>query len=124
MYVCVCNAVTEEAVHTCLASGAQNTRQVKDGCGMKPGCGTCTKRIRAMLSEWKTANELLDAMTGGPATLHSVPDDDSVPAEAPAADLVPAEEALPAETVTRPELPAAPARRFGRPVREVRNPAA
>ncbi|GAA2718021.1 (2Fe-2S)-binding protein [Actinocorallia aurantiaca] len=72
MYVCICNAVTEDAVHECLASGAQNTRQVKEGCGMKPGCGTCTRRIRAMVSEWKTASELMDAFTGGPATLQPV----------------------------------------------------
>lgn len=105
MYVCVCNAVTEDAVHTCLAAGAQTTRQVKDGCGMKPGCGTCTKRITAMLSEWKTASELMDAITGGPATLHSVPADQAEEAEQPAA----------------PGRPAQPGRR---PAREVRNPAA
>ncbi|GAB2847045.1 hypothetical protein GCM10022221_52940 [Actinocorallia aurea] len=124
MYVCVCNAVTEDAVHTCLASGAQSTRQVKDGCGMKPGCGTCTKRITAMLSEWKTANELMDAITGGPATLHAVPE-----AEAPiAAEHAGRHTRAPAsaEPAPRPELPGVPAaqRRFGRPVREVRNPAA
>ncbi|MCD0453797.1 (2Fe-2S)-binding protein [Actinocorallia sp. API 0066] len=98
MYVCVCNAVTEDDVHTCLAAGAQTTRQVKDGCGMKPGCGTCTRRITAMVSEWKTASELMDAMTGGPATLHPVPGEGEVSA------------------------PVQP--RQNRPVREVRNPAA
>ncbi|MDX6745077.1 bacterioferritin-associated ferredoxin [Actinocorallia sp. A-T 12471] len=145
MYVCVCNAVTEEAVHTCLTSGAQTTREVKDGCGMKPGCGSCTKRIRAMLSEWKTANELMDAITGGPATLHAVPDEEGVelaPAIEPYAEpgRVTAEAELAAEPKPqpqlepqlepsrRPELSGDPAhqaeRRFGRPVREVSNPAA
>jgi bacterioferritin-associated ferredoxin len=74
MYVCICNAVTDDAVHTCLSEGARNTREVREGCGMKPGCGSCTKVLRTMVSEYLTASELLDAMTGGPATLEAVPD--------------------------------------------------
>ena len=74
MYVCICNAVTEDAVHTCLSEGARNTREVREGCGMKPGCGSCTKVLRSMVSNYLTASELLDAMTGGPATLEAVPD--------------------------------------------------
>lgn len=74
MYVCICNAVTEDAVHTCLSEGARNTREVRDGCGMKPGCGSCTRTLRSMVSDYLTASELLDAMTGGPATLEAVPD--------------------------------------------------
>jgi bacterioferritin-associated ferredoxin len=74
MYVCICNAVTEDAVHTCLSEGARNTREVREGCGMKPGCGSCTKNLRTMVSNYLTASDLLDAMTGGPATLGAVPD--------------------------------------------------
>lgn len=82
VYVCICNAVTEDAVHACLASGSTNLREVKQGCGMKPGCGSCTKQINTMLSEWQTASELLDAITGGPANLASVSGDE-VPATQP-----------------------------------------
>ncbi len=99
MYVCICNAVTEDAVHECLAAGAQTTRQVKESCGMKPACGTCTKRIRTMVSQWQTASELADALTGGPATLQPVPGPHAEPAPA------------------RPEAPRAPRR-------EVKQPAA
>ncbi len=86
MYVCICNAVTEDAVHECLASGATTTRAVKEGCGMQPACGTCTKRITAMVSQWRTSSELMDALTGGPATLQPVPaaDDQPDPEAAPA----------------------------------------
>ncbi|GAA3235367.1 (2Fe-2S)-binding protein [Actinocorallia longicatena] len=72
MYVCICNAVTEDAVHQCLAHGARNSKEVKERTGMKPGCGSCTKRLCAMVSEWRTASELMDAMTGGPAALQAV----------------------------------------------------
>jgi len=114
MYVCVCNAVTENAVHECLAAGARTTRAVKEGCGMKPGCGTCTKRIRAMVSEWRTASELVDALTGGPASLQPV----AAPGEDPQGT-----EAVPAAAeADRPAPVQQPRRRHAR--KEVKQPAA
>ncbi|MFI0367151.1 bacterioferritin-associated ferredoxin [Actinomadura sp. 1N219] len=74
MYVCICNAVTEDDVHGCMATGCRTAREVKAACGFKPGCGTCTKRIHTMVSEYQTASELADALTGGPAELAAVPD--------------------------------------------------
>ncbi|WP_207400889.1 (2Fe-2S)-binding protein [Actinomadura roseirufa] len=74
MYVCICNAVTEDDVHGCMASGACVTaKDVRAACGMKPGCGNCTKRLHAMISEYRTASDLADALTGGPASLTAVP---------------------------------------------------
>jgi bacterioferritin-associated ferredoxin len=73
MYVCVCNAVTENDVRGCMAEGGcKTTREVKSACGMKPGCGSCTKRLHAMVSEYRTASDLVDAMTGGPLPLEIV----------------------------------------------------
>ncbi|TDB90101.1 hypothetical protein E1264_06120 [Actinomadura sp. KC216] len=74
MYVCICNAVTEDDVHGCMASGCRTAKEVKAACGFKPACGTCTKRIHTMVSEYRTASELADALTGGPADLAAVPD--------------------------------------------------
>ncbi|WP_067454160.1 (2Fe-2S)-binding protein [Actinomadura macra] len=75
MYVCVCNAVTEDDVHGCMASGACTTaKEVKTACGMLPGCGSCTKRIHALVSEYRTASELADALTGGSLPLTAVPE--------------------------------------------------
>ncbi|WP_242903200.1 (2Fe-2S)-binding protein [Actinomadura terrae] len=86
MYVCICNAVTEDDVYGCMASGACNSaKDVKAACGMKPGCGSCTKRIHAMVSEFRTASELADALTGGPHPLTAVPEPtapEQIPAEA------------------------------------------
>lgn len=45
MYVCICNAVTEDDVRCCVGAGAGSTRQVKQACGWKPGCGTCARRL-------------------------------------------------------------------------------
>ena len=66
MYVCVCNAVTEDDVRGCMAEGACTARQIRAACGMKPGCGACTKRLYGLISEYSTASELVDALTGGP----------------------------------------------------------
>ncbi|MFD0685416.1 (2Fe-2S)-binding protein [Actinomadura fibrosa] len=93
MYVCICNAVTEDDVHGCMASGACATvRDVKAACGMKPGCGSCTRRLHAMVSEYRTASELADALTGGPLPLTVIPDPaapvPAVPAPAAAASAV------------------------------------
>ncbi|MFB4313393.1 bacterioferritin-associated ferredoxin [Actinomadura sp. 21ATH] len=68
MYVCICNAVTEDDVRSCMAGGACSPKEVKAACGMKPGCGSCTKRLHALVSEYRTASELADAITGGPAS--------------------------------------------------------
>ncbi|TDD80226.1 (2Fe-2S)-binding protein, partial [Actinomadura rubrisoli] len=62
MYVCICNAVTEDDVLGCMAGGAcVTTRDVKAACGMKPGCGSCTKRLHAMVSAYRTASDFADA---------------------------------------------------------------
>ncbi|MEV5647205.1 (2Fe-2S)-binding protein [Nocardia sp. NPDC052254] len=49
MYICICNAVSEADVHTCVAAGACSTRQVKKACGWKPGCGSCTARLAEVI---------------------------------------------------------------------------
>ncbi|TYB48375.1 (2Fe-2S)-binding protein [Actinomadura chibensis] len=76
MYVCICNAVTEDDVNGCMASGCATAKEVKAACGFKPGCGSCTKRLHRMVSEYRTASELADALTGGPAQLTAVPEPD------------------------------------------------
>jgi bacterioferritin-associated ferredoxin len=85
MYVCVCNAVTEDDVHGCMANGCITAKAVKAACGFKPGCGSCTKRIHTMVSEYRTATELADALTGGPLPLTAVPEPASPETTGPAA---------------------------------------
>ncbi|MFG2002495.1 bacterioferritin-associated ferredoxin [Spirillospora sp. NPDC048911] len=83
MYVCVCNAVTEDDVRGCMADGCMTTRDVKTACGMKPGCGSCTKRLSAMVSEYRTASDLVDALTGGPLPLEIVQEQPDKPLAPP-----------------------------------------
>ncbi|GAA4064677.1 MULTISPECIES: (2Fe-2S)-binding protein [Actinomadura] len=51
MYVCICHAVTEDDVRGCLAQGACTAREVRAACGMKPGCGACTKRLYGLIRQ-------------------------------------------------------------------------
>lgn len=83
MYVCVCNALTEDDVRGCVVAGACSTKDVKESCGWKPGCGSCTKRLSTVISEARTAVELVDAMFGPPAGLElvSAEDHDTQPIE-------------------------------------------
>lgn len=49
MYVCVCLAVTEDEVHSCIEAGAKSARQVRDATGAGGDCATCVRKICAML---------------------------------------------------------------------------
>ncbi|MGX1776720.1 (2Fe-2S)-binding protein [Nocardia brasiliensis] len=54
MYVCICNAVSEADVHSCVAAGAATVKQVKAVCGWQPGCGSCTRRLADAIGQART----------------------------------------------------------------------
>ena len=62
MYVCICNAVTEDDVRSCVAAGAGSAKEVRAAFGMRPGCGTCTRRLCGLVSQGRTATELASAL--------------------------------------------------------------
>jgi bacterioferritin-associated ferredoxin len=55
MYVCVCHAVTEDDVRRHAAAGMCSAKEIRQACGMRPGCGQCVLKICALLS-MDTAN--------------------------------------------------------------------
>ncbi|MCO5988654.1 (2Fe-2S)-binding protein [Actinoallomurus spadix] len=63
MYACVCHAVTDEDVRDHVAAGACSAKEVRAACGMRPGCGSCVNRIRALIEQHFTPAEPDDAMT-------------------------------------------------------------
>ncbi|MGW4120611.1 (2Fe-2S)-binding protein [Nocardia sp. NPDC004711] len=56
MYVCICNAVSEDDVHDCVSRGAHSVRQVKRACGWRPGCGNCARRLAEVFSQAQTSS--------------------------------------------------------------------
>jgi len=51
MYVCVCHGVTEQEVRAHVASGVCTPKGVRQACGMRPGCGSCVRKICALIGE-------------------------------------------------------------------------
>ncbi|MEV6974807.1 (2Fe-2S)-binding protein [Kitasatospora sp. NPDC093806] len=51
MYVCMCHAVTEAQVKKAIDAGANTPRQIAKGCKAGTDCGSCVRRIQALLGE-------------------------------------------------------------------------
>ncbi|MFD7591485.1 bacterioferritin-associated ferredoxin [Kitasatospora sp. NPDC059812] len=51
MYVCMCHAVTEDQVKKAIDAGAETPRQIARGCKAGTDCGSCVRRIQALLGE-------------------------------------------------------------------------
>jgi len=51
MYICICNAVNESAIHRAVEDGASNFRDLsfQTGCGLQ--CGSCVKVARQVLDQ-------------------------------------------------------------------------
>jgi bacterioferritin-associated ferredoxin len=49
VYVCVCHAVTEDDVRRHADAGICSAREIRQVCGMRPGCGQCVLKICAIL---------------------------------------------------------------------------
>ncbi|AEA25461.1 bacterioferritin-associated ferredoxin [Pseudonocardia benzenivorans] len=50
MYVCICAAVTETELRTCIDSGARTVDEVGDACGAGTGCGGCVDTVDVFLA--------------------------------------------------------------------------
>ncbi|MBD0690141.1 (Fe-S)-binding protein [Streptomyces sp. CBMA123] len=51
MYVCMCHAVTEDQVKKAIDGGADTPRRIAKGCKAGTDCGSCVRRIQALLGE-------------------------------------------------------------------------
>ncbi len=51
MYVCLCKAVTEREVRSCIAEGADSMPRLQQRLGVATGCGRCQCDIERMLDE-------------------------------------------------------------------------
>ncbi|MFJ3819793.1 (2Fe-2S)-binding protein [Streptomyces nodosus] len=49
MYVCSCFGVTEQQVQQHAESGARTPRQIASACKAGTDCGSCVRRIQALL---------------------------------------------------------------------------
>ncbi len=50
MYVCICNAVTENEVRQAAREGARTLSDLQHGLGVATGCGQCAKDACSLLN--------------------------------------------------------------------------
>lgn len=58
MYVCICTAVSDTEVRSCIARGARTVEEVGDACGAGTGCGSCHDHIDVFLVAANASAEL------------------------------------------------------------------
>ncbi len=51
MYVCLCNAITEQEIRQAAAAGATEMQALKDGLGVATCCGTCESCASEILQD-------------------------------------------------------------------------
>lgn len=49
MYVCICEAVTQDEVRAEIRSGAHSVEDLGDRTGAGTNCGTCRERLQELL---------------------------------------------------------------------------
>ena len=58
MYVCICYAVPDAAIRSCIARGARTVEEVGDACEAGTGCGSCHDHIDAFLAAAHAPSEI------------------------------------------------------------------
>ena len=58
MYVCICEAVPDTVIRSCIAGGARTVEDVGDACGAGTGCGSCHDHIDVFLAAAHAPSEL------------------------------------------------------------------
>lgn len=49
MFVCMCMALTESDVRSCVRGGAATVEEIGECCGAGTGCGGCHETVRLVL---------------------------------------------------------------------------
>jgi bacterioferritin-associated ferredoxin len=60
VYVCICAAVSESEIHTCIDGGADTPEAIGYECSAGTGCGSCLQRVEEIL-ERRTLTARLSA---------------------------------------------------------------
>jgi bacterioferritin-associated ferredoxin len=55
MYICLCNALTDQNVRAAAQAGASRPSEIYRACGCTALCGTCAASVRRILNEARIA---------------------------------------------------------------------
>jgi bacterioferritin-associated ferredoxin len=53
MFVCICHAVNEKAIHQAVADGAMNVRDVRRSLNVGSQCGQCVRQAHEVIEQAK-----------------------------------------------------------------------
>lgn len=67
MYVCICHAVTDREIRSCIEEGAHSMRALRTQLCVGTQCGKCARRVRTILREEKPGAASPLASIGAPA---------------------------------------------------------
>jgi bacterioferritin-associated ferredoxin len=62
MYVCICAAVTDDVVRSCIAGGARSVDEVGEACEAGTGCGSCHDEIADRIDVFLAAEQVPSAL--------------------------------------------------------------
>ena len=65
MYICLCNAITDREIRSCVEEGACSMRELESCLGVGAGCGRCKPAAREILNETRSAAQAI--LSGTPA---------------------------------------------------------
>ncbi len=51
MYICICHAVTDSAIHKAVYGGASSFRELSSATGCGKQCGCCVAQVREVMNE-------------------------------------------------------------------------
>ena len=50
MYVCICNAVSDQQIKDAVASGHEDLQSIQNQLGAATGCGTCVEHAEQVIN--------------------------------------------------------------------------
>jgi bacterioferritin-associated ferredoxin len=54
MYVCICNAVTEDQVRVAIDNGADSVKELREKLMVTGCCGSCLDTVKGCIKQYKT----------------------------------------------------------------------
>ncbi|HEX2649088.1 MAG TPA: (2Fe-2S)-binding protein [Burkholderiales bacterium] len=59
MYICLCNAITERDIRSCVEEGACTMRELESSLGVGTCCGKCKPAAREILNDTRSSSRTI-----------------------------------------------------------------
>lgn len=62
MYVCICNAITDQQIRRAARNGVDNLYELRENLGVASSCGSCADHAQSILQEARQSASAVPAM--------------------------------------------------------------